>query len=168
MCFFPFGFWFRCVWARWSSANKKLSTNIQLNERHTATRVRVHFRMCDHLRRTCGAISNVNTNQHTNDKSVWFWSLIAIASRALAIRINSMGKTALNQSFAFDFSIFMPFFLLPCILNFKCFERCFWSTFENQWKNSICYNFGVVYTIMRQINDYYCFDDYSLRSLVFS
>lgn len=81
----------------------------------------------------------------------------------VTIRINSMGKIA------FDFSTFMSFFRLPCTLNFKFFCALLLTHIKNQWKNSICYNFGVVYTIMRQINDdYYFDDDDSLRSLVFS
>lgn len=66
----------------------------------------------------------------------------------------------LRWSIRFTFQYLCRFFLLPSIWNFNFFLK----RIENQWKNSIRYHFGVVYTIMRQINDY-CFDDYTVRDL---
>lgn len=72
--FFPFRFLFRCVYGLGKvQLIKNYRRNIRLNKRHTQQQHResVHFQcVITSGWRTCGAISNVNTNQHTNDKSV--------------------------------------------------------------------------------------------------
>lgn len=108
----------------------------------------------------------------TNDKSVWFGSIIAMVPLVYGSHADYYGKNC--NEFFFTCEIdrlfidscaylcsLLRWILLPSILKFKLCVYVVWILLKINGNVSIWYNFGVVYTIyLRQINlliNYYDF-----------